>query len=118
MEQRQIHVLKAPLKIATNDQARPYYLLPAGTTLYFDQSMPEGFDRYFLYVNVEGVPLALTRPEPPDMVAPLTAYPLDREELSALLARYPLSRDDLARILHGSSLTRNDLIELLNTYQP
>lgn len=117
MNEQKIHILTAPLKIATPDAARPYYLLPAGTTLYYDGSMPEGFDRYYVYFNVEGSPLTLSPVSPPGMIAPMSAYPLDKEELISLLAKYPLSRVDLQRILHANAITRQELIDIVNAYQ-
>ncbi|MFY0574897.1 hypothetical protein ACN28S_11475 [Cystobacter fuscus] len=118
MEERgQIHVLETPLKIATDTQAKQYYLLPAGTTLYYDGAMPEGFTRYKVYVNIEGKALSLAPMEKPGLIAPLTAYPLDKDELLALLAAYPLDKEDLTRILHSIPATRRDIIEILNSYK-
>jgi hypothetical protein len=116
-ERRRVHVLQKPLKIASGSSTHGYYLLPAGTTLYFDQAMPEGFSRYYVYFNVEGEPLRLTEEERPGLIDPLTAYPIDKEELISLLDQYPLSKEDLARILQSISATRQDIIEILNTHK-
>lgn len=69
---RKVHTLTKPLRIATANENDHFYL-PVGTTLYLDASMDEGFDRYQVYINVQGnLPLAPT--EKPGLIAPLSGY--------------------------------------------
>jgi hypothetical protein len=92
------------------------YLLPKGTTLYFDQAFPEGFVRYRVYVNVEGVDLPSSTLSDPTRIDPLSAYPIDRGELAHLLKNHPISKADLAAILRSGQLTKEDIRSLLEEY--
>jgi len=108
-----VHRLKAPLMLAggaTNDHQ---YLLPAGTSLYFDQAFPEGFVRYKVYVNVEGVSLETAPPTDKFWLDPLTAVPVGKEQLGKLLKDYPLTIDELREILAGGALSKGDVKALL-----
>jgi hypothetical protein len=58
MSTTKIHTLKSLLRVASPDRTR-YYFLPPGTTLYYDDSLSEGLDRFYIYVNVEGITLPL-----------------------------------------------------------
>nr|WP_206425903.1 hypothetical protein [Ralstonia solanacearum] len=49
------HKLQFPLTLSGGTVDRPACILPKGTSLYYDQAFPEGFVRYRVYVNVEGV---------------------------------------------------------------
>lgn len=72
-ETKKIYVLKKPLKLPSPDPDKRHYL-PPGTTLYFDKAMPEGFDRYYVYVNIFGEPLN-AKPVPEKFfIAPLSAH--------------------------------------------
>ncbi|MGX4643417.1 hypothetical protein [Massilia sp. SYSU DXS3249] len=71
-----VHILKAPLVLVGDRPTTKLHLLPAGTILYVDQSFPEGFTRYRIYVNVDRMPLELKDLEDPAEVAPLEARPL------------------------------------------
>lgn len=111
-----VHKLKAPLMLAggaTNDHQ---YLLPAGTSLYFDQAFPEGFVRYKVYVNVEGVSLDTSPPTDKFWLDPLTAFPVGKEQLGKLLKVYPLTKDELRGILAGGALSKDDIKALLEEY--
>ncbi len=98
---------------ATNDHQ---YLLPAGTSLYFDQAFPEGFVRYKVYVNVEGVSLDAAPPTEKFWLDPLTAFPVRKEQLGKLLQDYPLTKDELRGILAGGALTKDDIKALLDEF--
>jgi hypothetical protein len=74
MDRELVFKLKKPLRIATDKADERRYMLPPGTTLYFDKSMPEGFDRFHVYINVEGVSLRLEPLEREGMIAPLSGY--------------------------------------------
>lgn len=49
-------------------------MLPAGTALYFDKTMPEGFTRYYVYVNIDGAPLDLQPTEKEGLIDPISAF--------------------------------------------
>jgi hypothetical protein len=77
MEKVMTYTLPKQLRIATANSKQNYYL-PEGTVLYFDKSMSEGFDRYHVYVNVEGADWALQPLEKEGLIAPISAY-IDRQ---------------------------------------
>jgi hypothetical protein len=79
MEKQLVYKLKKPLRIATDKADEKRYMLPPGTLLYFDKSMPEGFDRFHVYINVEGVDLELEPIEREGLIAPLSGF-FDEEE--------------------------------------
>lgn len=110
------HRLEQPLIIG-GGPGQTAALLPAGTSLYFDQAFPEGFVRYKVYVNVEGVRLESHESQEKFWLSPLSARPVDGEQLRKLLRDYPLSRDDLAAILEHSPVTREEIRELLAEYE-
>lgn len=92
------------------------YLLPKGTTLYYEQAFPEGFVRYRMYVNVEGIDLQSTTLDDPTTIEPVSAYPVAGAELRDLLADYPLSKDDLASILRSGQLSKDEIRNLLREF--
>lgn len=111
-----VHKLKAPLMLVGGASNDHQYLLPAGTSLYFDQAFPEGFVRYKIYVNVEGVSLDAAPPTDKFWLDPLTAFPVGKEQLGKLLKDYPLSKDELRGILAGGALSKDDIKSLLEEY--
>lgn len=115
MSQR-IHTLEYPLMLDGSAEAGHNYLLPAGTTLYFDQAYPEGFIRYRVYVNVEGISLQSSTLEDPTEVRPISAYPVDRAALAKLLREYPITKGELASILDSSQLSKQDIRDVLVEY--
>ena len=46
-----VHTLEFPLLLGADEQSKNLHLLPKGTTIYFDQSYPEGFTRYKSLAN-------------------------------------------------------------------
>ena len=111
-----VHKLKAPLMLAGGDANDHQYLLPAGTSLYFDQAFPEGFVRYKVYVNVEGVSLDAVQPTDKFWLDPLLAFPVRKEQLGQLLKNYPLTKDELSKILASGALSKDDIKSLLEEY--
>lgn len=111
-----VHKLKAPLMLAGGDASDHQYLLPAGTSLYFDQAFPEGFVRYKVYVNVEGVSLDAVQPTDKFWLDPLLAFPVRKEQLGQLLKNYPLTKDELSKILASGALSKDDIKSLLEEY--
>lgn len=112
-----VHKLKAPLMLAggaSNEQHQ--YLLPAGTSLYLDQAFPEGFVRYKIYVNVEGISLDPKPPTDKFWLDPLVAFPVGKEQLSKLLKDYPLTKEELREILASGALSKDEIRSLLAEY--
>ncbi|MGY4830244.1 hypothetical protein ACVNIS_16860 [Sphaerotilaceae bacterium SBD11-9] len=111
-----VHELKFPLVLAGAGPANQTYLLPAGTSLYYDQAFPEGFVRYKVYVNVEGVKLESREATEKFWLNPLTAFPVDAEQLPKLLRDHPISKEDLAAILKSGVISKADIRALLEEY--
>lgn len=111
-----IHKLKTPLILASDSPTKNLHLLPAGTTLYFDKSFPEGFTRYRVYINIDRMPLSLTDLADPTEIDPIEARAFDKFELNRALHDYPLTRQDLERILNSNQLTREEIMEVLANY--
>lgn len=112
-----VHKLKEPLVLAGGEgEAVRTYLLPAGTSLYYDQAFPEGFVRYKVYINVEGVDW---EPKPTDekfWIDPLSAFPVGRDQLAELIKNHPLTKEELRSILGGSSLSKDEIKAILKEF--
>ena len=111
-----VHKLETPLLFNGAGVPGHQYVLPAGTSLYFDQAFPEGFVRFKVYFNVEGVRLESHESTDKFWLEPLTAFPIGKIELQKLLATYPLTKDELTTILKSSSLSKEDIRALLTEY--
>lgn len=111
-----VHTLKFPMLLGGPGGNGPFQLLPKGTTLYYDQSYPEGFTRYKIYVNVDRYPLDLSEQSDPTMIDPLSAFSMDKGDLKRLMARNPISKDDLRAILKSEQLSKKEIRELLEEY--
>ena len=111
-----VHELQFPLMLQGPVTSGTNYLLPKGTLLYYDQAFPEGFVRYRVYVNVDGVKLESRQLDDPTMVSPLTAYPVGKAELVKLLREHPLSKADLAAILSSGQLTKEEIRSVLEQF--
>ena len=111
-----VHKLEFPLVLTGAGSTAHHYLLPHGTTLYYDQAFPEGFVRYKVYVNVEGVKLESHKATEKFWLDPLTAFPVDAEQLRKLLRDYPLTKDDLAAILKSSKISKTEIRSLLEEF--
>ena len=110
------HTLKFPLLLSGEEKAGPLYLLPTGTTMYLDQTYPEGFSRYIVYVNVDRFPLPTHELSDPTSIRPITAYPMEKEDLTRLLSRNPVTKAELAAILNSGQLTKAEIREVLAEY--
>lgn len=111
-----VHKLQAPLLFNGANATEHQYILPAGTSLYFDQAFPEGFVRYKVYFNVEGIRLESQETTDKFWLDPLTAFPPNEEEIKKMLKAYPLGKNELAAILKSSYLTKEEIRELLLEY--
>lgn len=111
-----IHKLKAPLMLAGGSVSKHNYLLPPGTTLYYDRAYPEGFVRYKIYVNVEGTLLDVAPPTEKFWLDPLVAFPVGKEQLKKLLESYPISKEELREILDSGTLSKEEIRQLLEEF--
>lgn len=109
----QVHTLKAPLLLSGGGHLS---VLPEGTTLYYDKAFPEGFVRYTVYVNVEGVSLPTAAADEQFPINPLTAFPMDQDQLRVMLRDYPITKDDLAAVLGRGVLSKEEIRQLLVEY--
>lgn len=111
-----VHKLQFPLLLTGNGSANHQYLLPEGTSIYYDQAFPEGFVRYKVYINVEGVSLESKESTDKFWLDPLTAFPIDKDSLKKLIKDYPLSKKELGEILKSNSLSKQDVKEVLEDF--
>lgn len=110
--------LEEPLLLQADGDLKNFHMLPAGTALYQDQSFAEGHTRYIVYVNIKGA-IATERVESdkPNLVDPIWAYPVQRDDVSTLIADTPVSREDLVRILKARKMTREELAQIVREWQ-
>ncbi len=111
-----VHQLTQPLLISGAGSPNTHYILPQGTSLYYDQAFPEGFVRYKVYINVEGVKLESREATEQFWLNPLTAFPVDAQSLRLLLKEHPLTKQDLAAILKNSAITKDEIREILREH--
>ena len=105
------HILKKPLVTYSNEPSGGIGVLPEGTRLYYDQSFPEGLDRYHVFINVEGGHLPITKLIPVDLVDPLTSFVVESTE------QVQLTIEELTRLLHALGVKKSDVETLLATYE-
>lgn len=111
-----VHVLQYPLMLQSSEATGTSYLLPKGTPLYFEQAFPEGFTRFRVYVNVDGVKLESKELSDPTLISPLTAYPVGKAELAKLLREHPLTKQDLQAILQSGQITKDEIRSMLEEF--
>ena len=108
-----VHKLEAPLLFNGAGSESHQYVLPAGTSLYYDQAFPEGFVRFKVYFNVEGVKLESHEFTEKFWLDPLTAFPVDQSQLRKLIKDYPISKEELSLILKSASISKEEIRQLL-----
>ncbi len=114
MSDKTFYTLKTPIQFGSYDENN-YFLLPPGTTLYYDQSYPEGFSTLHIYIDVKGEKLLLENIPRPDLIAPVWADMIRSDEyLLPLLDSYPLTKDDLLSILKENPPDRKDAEVIIN----
>lgn len=111
-----VHELEFPLMLQSSVATGSSYLLPKGTMLYFDKSYPEGFTRFRVYINVDGIRLETRELADPTLISPLTAFPVDKAELGKLLHQHPITKEDLRTILGSQQLTKDEIRSLLEEF--
>lgn len=98
--------------IIENEAGSVNYLLPKGTTLYFNKSMPEGYLQYIVYFNYKGKPLDGIGT---DGINPAWIYDIEKNDAEKLINSHPLSKKDLEAILKSNSFSKQELIEIINS---
>jgi hypothetical protein len=111
-----VHTLKFPMLLGGPEGNGPFQFLPKGTNLYYDQSYPEGFTRYMIYVNVDRYPLDLSEQSDPYAIDPLSAFAMNKDDLKRVLDRNPITKDDLTAILKSKQLSKQEIRDLLEEY--
>jgi hypothetical protein len=111
-----VHQLKFPLLLSGGKESSNFNILPAGTSLYYDQAFPEGFVRYKVYVNVEGVKLESKESTEKFWLDPLTAFPVDAGNLRKMLREHPLTKEELVQILKSGAISKEEVKEILEEY--
>jgi len=113
-----VHILESPLLLSGRGDSNTFSLLPAGTTMYYEKSLPEGFSRYRVYINTEKTlnNLKLQALEDATMIDPIWADAVQKEDLSKLISDYPITKGELRKILKSPHLTKDDVNEVLSDY--
>ncbi len=96
-----------------------YYVLPAGTTLYYDKSFSEGHDRYIVYFYHKGVIAYEDVPMKPEykgnFVSPLWMSNVDADALKKMFKRFPLSKEDVAAVVKANGITKDDMADIIRS---
>lgn len=117
MSKTQYLKLKEPLLLNAEGELKYFHMLPAGTALYKDYSFPEGHTRYIVYVNIKGSFEAETvESDKRNLIDPIWAYTVKKDEVQQLMAETPISKDDLVRILKARKMTREDLAQIVREW--
>ncbi|QVW26896.1 hypothetical protein KJF94_14280 [Pseudomonas hormoni] len=110
---------KAPLLIEGVEGDDNYYVLPAGVTLYYDKSFPEGHDRYIVYLNHKGAIAYEDVPMKPEyqgnFISPLWTSNIDSDALKKIFKRFPLSKEDVVAAIKSNEITRDDLADIIRS---
>lgn len=110
--------LNEPLLLQSEGDMKNFHMLPEGAALYKDRSFPEGHTRYIVYLNIKGDFAAeKVESDKPNLIDPIWAYPVQREDLTALIAETPVSKEDLVRILKARKMTREDLAQIVREWR-
>ena len=114
MTSKSIYRLNEPMLIATPKGA-PYYMIPAGTALHFQQGFDEGHQLYTIEVLAMGKLPADKISE--KEVEATWLDPISADDVSRVLQQYPLSKDELVRILKAKKMTRDDLAQIVREWK-
>lgn len=111
------YVLKEPLLLQAEGDAKSFHMLPAGTPQYEDWSAPEGFTRYRVYINIKGDPsMDKIVSDKINLIDPIWAQQIYPNDLPKLMADTPVTKDDLIRILKARKVTREDLAQIVREW--
>lgn len=118
MSKTQYLKLSEPLLLSAGGESKNFHMLPAGTPMYKDQSFPEGHTRYIVYVNFKGAFAAeVVKSEKPNLVDPIWAQAVNKDDVQQLIAETPVSKDDLVRILKARKMTREELAQIVREWR-
>lgn len=107
-----------PLLLNAGGEHTYLYMLPPNTPMYKDYSFPEGHTRYIIYVNIKDkFSSEQIESDKPDLIDPIWAFPVEKEEVSKLMAATPISKEDLIRILKAREVTREDLAQIVREWE-
>jgi hypothetical protein len=110
--------LSEPLLINAEGESKYFHVLPAGTPMYKDSSFPEGHTRYIVYINVKSEFQAeKVVSDKKNLIDPIWAETVKREDVKQLMAETPISKDDLVRILKARKMTREDLAQIVREWE-
>lgn len=114
--QVKMYRIKEPLLIS-NGEFEGIYILPAGTVLYLDGSMPEGFYRFIIYANFNGIPDSEKIPMKLEWggnyIAPVWLEKITKDELKKMMQQFPLTKKNVLEIIKSNELTRDDLADIV-----
>jgi hypothetical protein len=106
-----------PLLLNVKGATENFHVLPTGTPMYKDRSLPDGYTRYIVYVNFKGAfARENTAAENTELINPLSAYAMDKDDVSKLMADAPVAKDDLVRMLKAHAVTRAELAEIVGDW--
>lgn len=116
MQSQKIFITQEPLLIESSDELSDYYLLPANTTLYFDET-DEKLVRFYMYVNFFGVTkdalnLVDTPPGKTNYKAPISVRKIDSQTLADISQKYPLTRKQLEVLIKTSGMTKDEVVSI------
>lgn len=107
-----------PLLLNAGGEHTFLYMLPPNTPMYKDDSFPEGHTRYIVYVNIKDkFSSEQIKSDKPDLIDPIWAFPVEKEEVSKLMTAVPISKEDLIRILKARQVTREDLVQIIREWE-
>jgi len=117
MCQKKIHIVKQPFRIAAPKGNHYYLFPPPETMLYFDKSLPDGTDRYYVYINIKGLPDDYKDLTGNRDIKSLTAYPIANTDISKMHDGYPVNKEESLKILNTQRLTKAEAQEVIDYLQ-
>jgi hypothetical protein len=114
MTNKPIYRLNEPMLIATPKGA-PYFMIPAGTALHFQQGFDEGHQLYTIEVLAMGKLPADKISE--KEVEATWLDPISADDVPRILEQYPLPKDELVRILKAKKMTRDELAQIVREWK-
>jgi hypothetical protein len=110
--------LQEPMVLNAGGESQYRYLLPAGTPLFTDESFPEGHTRYKVYVNIKGAFASEEMvSDKTNLIVPIWAETLKKDEVQQLLAEIPIPKDDLVKVLKARKMTRDELAQIVRDWK-
>jgi hypothetical protein len=117
MFQKKIHIVKQPFRIAASKGNHYYLFPPPETMLYFDKSLPDGTDRYYVYIDIKGLPDDFQDLHGKHEIKSLRAYPIAAVDISKMRDGYPVNEEELLKILNTHRMTKAEAQEVIDYLQ-